>query len=214
MSNLGHYFEKSEAGKEADLHPEARYWSHLLKSGQAQSAVCEFYRRRQGRMFAPAKLYVCFLDEHGNSISSPDEVDWDPELDAELVKLGVRARTEPNEVERTGMMFGRRFGQLQTQYGDGYFNAVLIDQLEKKGFADEPPVREKLKYIHENQPSHEGSAYASCVDAIDGVITSRAQGLMDLKYSPEEAARILIAAMAYFLDEQYSITSRKALGFM
>ncbi len=211
MTSLSHYFGNKAA---PELHPKARFWRSLLESGRAAKAVCEFRRPWQGLGFAPAKLYVSFFDEHGHEILSPDEVDWDPELDAELVTLGVPARTPENEAERTGMMLGRRFVQLQAEFGDGYFNAVLVEQLREKGFAAQPAVAAKLNAIHENAPSHDGHLYASCVEAIDGVLRSRAQALtVNLHYDPEKAAAILADAMAYFLDEEYSITSRKTLGF-
>lgn len=212
-SRLTHYFQ--ETAEEPELHPKARYWRSVLESGRAKSAVCELRRERRGIVgYGPAKLYVTFFDANGEMIASPDEVDWEPELDAELVRLKVRARTPANEAERTGLMFGRRFGQLGVEYGDGYVNAVLIERLHDQGFAEVPSVADKLRRIHENKPSHDGRAYRACAEAIDGVIKSRAHALArDLGYPPDEAAAILGDAMAYFLDEEYSITSRSALGF-
>lgn len=209
MSDLDHYFQEPAAPQ---LHPRARFFAERIQRGLVREPRCEFWRRRQGLAFGPARLFLFDAADAGRT--PPIEVDWEPELDAELVRLKVKAKNPQNESERLGMMFGFRFGQLEAEHGNAFFNAVLYEQLQTSGFASFASVKEKLELIHEYQPNREGRSYGRCVGDIKEVIKSNAQALTrDLGYSPAQAKQILADAVAYFLDEHYSITSRRMLGF-
>lgn len=209
MSNLDQYFQGPAA---PELHPRARFFAERIRRGEVKDSRCEFWRRRHGLDFGPARLFL--FDAADSGRTPPIEIDWEPELDAELVRLKVKAKDPQNESERLGMMFGFRFGQLEAEYGNAFFNAVLYEQLQTSGFVSFPSVKEKLDQIHEYQPNRDGRSYSRCVDDINAVIKSNAQGLTrDLGYSPDQAKQILAGAIAYFLDEHYSITNRQMLGF-
>jgi hypothetical protein len=184
----------------------------MLDSKKAAKIECEFHRKREGLGFGPARIYVTLRDNAGAPLGSPDELGWSLELDSDLVELCARASDLENEAERAGMMFGSRFSQLEAEYGSAWFDAVLVERV-REIFDGEPQVEEKLKRIGADQPSTESREYERCVRAIDGVIMGRAQALIGpLKYSQDDARRILDGGMAYFLDEKFMITSRERLG--
>ena len=211
MSKLSELLQQQTTNGEQ--HPKARYWSEILESGEAASIECEFKRPREPLGFGRARLFVTLRDRDGQPLGPPDEADWDPELDADLLALGCRAGSPANEAERAGMMFGSRFSQLEAEYGPAWFIAVLVKEIGEV-FAGEPKVEEKLKAVHEYEPSTESKAYARAVGAIDGVIEGRGHALTrKLGYSAEEAKAILDEAMAWFLDDKFMITTRQSLGF-
>lgn len=210
MSTLDRYFEPSD---DEEIHPKLRYWRSLLESGRATRAVCDFWRKRQGLSFLPARIYVFFFDAAGEPVDK-DQHDWDPELNQELLGLGVRARDAKNEGERMGMMFGVLFEGVRIDFGEGFFNAVLLEQLHTSGLAALPPVAAVLTDIPSPSPLGDSPQHAACARAVDGVLSGAANVLTKrLGYSRDEATVILGLAMAYFLDERFSITNRRQLGF-
>ncbi len=72
----------------------------------------------------------------------------------------------------------------------------------------------KLRKV-QNTPNHEGKSYGRCREAIADAISGRAHELKDkLGYSENEAKPILVHAIARYLDERFSVTSRRRLGLL
>lgn len=210
MSDLKRFFHRQ---RDTQLHPKVRYWRQVISEGRATRTVCDFWRKREGLSFAPAKLYVFFYDQNGKVIEK-DQDDWDPELNSELMRLGVRAVSIENEGERLGMMMRTWFSMPETEYGDGFFNTVLDGYLRASGFADRSPSKEVLQMISESRSVTDNRHRARCIDDIEAIIVEAARSLVDdLKYQELEAEDILAAAIAYYLDERFSITNRRMLGF-
>lgn len=210
MSKLMAFIQ--DTNSERELHPKARYWRELLETGRAATIECTFVRRREPLGFGPARLIVGALDASGAQVMPPDDVGWDPELDADLVRLGARAISLANETERTGMVFGSRFSELEAEYGSGWFDAVLVQEV-REIFAGEPLVEEKLRSINGYRPSMDTDRYPRAIRDIDAVVQGRAHALASmLRYTPEQARGILDGGMAYFLDEKFMISSRASLG--
>jgi hypothetical protein len=212
MSKLNDFLKPG--GKSQQTHPKVRYWRQMLESGHAVRIVCEFRRPRSGLGFEPARLYVSSFDKSGHQLAAPDEVTWEIEIDAELVELGARATDMSNEGERTGMRFGARFSQLESEYGSGWFKGVLVREVEEvfDGAKLVKKILDAIGPVMQSSTSH--PQFAKCVGAIDGVIEEQAHALIgSLKYPEGEARNILDSAMAYFLDEKFMVTSRQLLGF-
>jgi hypothetical protein len=208
MPGFDQYFESKP---DAPMHPKVRFWRDRQKNGAR--LVCELIRERNALSFGPAMLYISFLDEHGKDMQSPDEVPWDSRLNDELLRLKVRAVTPENESKRFGLVLRDRLAEPEEQFGDGYFNAVLIQYIRESPFAQEPPIQEKLPFIHAYQASSDGNSFKACWEEIDAIIVQCARDLTALDYKQQQAVPILSGALAEYLDERFSITSRQRLGF-
>lgn len=207
MPGFEQYFESKP---DAPMHPKVRFWQS--KQDQGARLVCELLRERDALSFGPASLFVSFLDEQGNDMQSPDEVDWDPRLNDALLELKVRAVTPENEAKRFGLVLRERFAEPEERFGDGFFNAVLIEYIDGSPFAKEPPISEKRPFIHAHRASRDGSSFEACWNEINGIIVLCAHDLTALDYELHQAVPILSGALAEYLDERFSITSRRRLG--
>lgn len=208
MPGFEQYFDSAP---EAATHPKVRFWQAM--QAKVARLVCELVRDRDGLSFGPARLYVHFLDEHDEDVQSPDEVDWDARLNDELLRLRVRAMTPENEVKRFGLVLRDRLEDPEERFGDGYFNAVLIEYIEESPFAEEPSIQEKRRFIRADRASRDGRAFDECSAAIEAVLVRCARDLTTLGYDRKQAVDILSSALAEYLDERFSITSRQLLGF-
>lgn len=155
---------------------------------------------------------MLLIKQGGTMVDSVD-TPWDSELNDWAITQGVRAETVENESERFGVTLSDRLASIVVRYGDGFFNAVLIQHLVKEGFASVSPTQEKLARIRESQPAS-GESAVDCEQMIQAIIQAIARELVDkLGYSREDAQRVLTAAIAYYLDERFNITNSKLLGF-
>jgi hypothetical protein len=208
MPGFDQYFESKP---NAPMHPKVRFWQQRMQDTGTRP-VCELIRERDVLSFGPAMLYISFLDEHGNDVQSPDEIAWDSRLNDELLRLKVRAVTPKNESKRFGLVLRDRLAEPEERFGDGYFNAVLIQYIDESPFAQEPPIREKRPFIHAYQASRDGSSFEACRTEIEAIIVQCAHDLKALDYKQHQAVPILSGALAEYLDERFSITSRQHLG--
>jgi hypothetical protein len=208
MAGFDPYFASKP---DAPMHPKVRFWQDKREKGAR--LVCELIRERDALSFGPASLYISFLDKHGEDMYSLDEVAWDSRLNDELLRLKVRAVTPKNESKRFGLVLRDRLAEPEERFGDGYFNAVLIQYIDESPFAQEPPLREKRPFIHAYQASRDGSSFNACRTEIEAIIVQCAHDLTALDYTQHQAVPILSRALAEYLDERFSITSRQRLGF-
>ena len=194
-------------------HPVVRRWEYKRNQSGVVRLECELSRERDGLTFRPAELWVYFLNAEGKDAAAPDSELWEPRLDEWLLEKGIKARTHDNEAERFGYGFERRFAGAESRFGDGYFNAVLRQYLGQSDLAKLPAVAEKLGQIRENAP-HRSAALADCFDMIETALSSVGADLTERLHYPDDLAlEILGNSLAYYLDERYSITNRRMLGF-
>jgi hypothetical protein len=116
MQGLDKFFNKGTP----TVHPKVTYWQTSLKKGQASRLRVTFHREKNGLVFGLAKLYVHFHNQAGEDVQSPDEIDWDERVNAELVKLKANALSKDNEAERFGMVFNDRLAFAENRFGDGF----------------------------------------------------------------------------------------------
>jgi len=175
---------------------------------------CEVLRPPDVLGYKPAKLYVHFYAQDAKELLC-DEVDWDDELNAGLVALKVKAIDENNEAQRFSLGLRAALRPAERMYGDGFFNAVLVEWVRASPFAQTVPVQELLPHVHANQPYRgNGNSYENCRDLVQTAIRARALELTEnLHYLREKAEGILSAALAQYLDERFSVSVGRALGW-
>jgi len=194
---------------EMPLSPDVRRWQARLADPSTRE--CLFVRPREGLVFRPARLLL-LMKNQGKLVDDVDSP-WDSELNDWAITQGIRAETEDNEAERFGYALNDRFERTVLRYGDGFFSAVLLQHLRAEGFGSVSPTRDKLARLHEPAPA-QGEAVSDCTQMIDSVIQRMASELLEgLKYGDAVAAAVLAAAVAYYLDERFSLTNALLLGF-
>src|SRR5204863_1540267 len=145
-----------------------------------------------------------------------ESVPWDPDLNTGLIQLGVRASNPGQELRRFALGLRAAMQKAVREFGDGYFNAVLLELLTDSDLTRYPEIADVLRHAHANRPSHDGNgarSYALCREMIAEAISGRARELIGpLRYTEEEAKRILVLALAKYLDERFSVSARARLG--
>ena len=205
MSKLDSFFEKKS---ETFRHPLLSF----LDKAHAERVAIEVERPQDVLGFKAAKIYLHLVVDGREQ--PPAEYAWDDELNAALVGRGIKAVSVDNEKVRFGL--GLRFGfkRSESRFGDGFFNSVLVIVVKEGGFAEHPDVADILKDVHTNKPHMSGNGYGDCYEMITKAISDRANELVDsLRYGKDEAREILSGAMARYLDERFTVTNRRRLGW-
>jgi hypothetical protein len=205
MANINEYFPPEEDSWFD--HPRLRHWQKLQQGG-ARLHV-EVRRERRGLDVGHPILHVTIATGHQERLENET---WSDELHHGLVKLGVRAISDDNESLRFGIAFAGAFEPAEDRVGDGFFNSVLLDVLKQGPLAER--LEEQTMQIHVLPPSRDGRSYPDCKDLIVGAIQGRARELTrDLGYLEPRANKILSGALAMYLDDRFSITERRHLGW-
>jgi hypothetical protein len=192
-----------------EVHPTARVWLERIRSGQ--KATFTLWRKRDGLIFRPAKIYMTFETPSGKE---RDHDDWDVDINEALVREGVRAESDSNEAQRLSLMFRYWFSKPEERFGPGYFEGVLVQVLTSPEFSGQATVAATLAQIHVTPPLRGNNAYTDCENLIESIIKAAAASLtQDLRYPVSQAERILAEALAKYLDERFHITERRMLGF-
>ena len=213
MSSMTTFDDIFGAGPEAIAHPKLRFWEQWKARPEGGDVRCEVRRPSDLLGYKPAKLYVHLYAADGSE-SHLDESDWDDELNAGLIGLGVRAIDEHNEAQRVALGLRAALRPAERRYGDGFFNAVLVDWVRNSSFAQTDPVREVLPHVHANPPHRGGGSFDGCRELIQTAIRARAHELTDkLRYAREGAQGVLASALAVYLDERFSVSVGRALGW-
>lgn len=201
------------AGPDSSSHPKLRFWKQRKAQSDVGDMRCEVLRPRELLGYKPAKLYVHFYAPDSRELLC-DEADWDDDLNAGLIDLGVKAIDGENEAQRFALALRAALRPAERRYGDGFFNAVLVEWVRDSPFAQTEPVHELIPHVHANPPHRGGSAYEECRDHVQTAIRARALDLTQkLHYPREEAQRILAAALAQYLDERFSVSIGRAMGW-
>ncbi len=211
MITLDEFFEKP-----ADLrHPRLHNWKVRLEQPGA-FATLEVSREQTEFGQARPEMHVQFR-ENGKLLPL-ETIPWDDDLNSGLLRLRVRSANPKQEAERFALGLRAALRKAEREFGDGYFNAVLVDLIKDSDLTKQAPIAEVMKYACAIAPHREGGVYdryTICRELIAEAIGGRAKELNDvLGYPPEEAKHILVAALARYLDERFSVSSRRALGML
>lgn len=173
------------------------------------------FRPREGLAYAPARLYITQIDRAGTP-SLPREYDWDPVANRVLIQLQARCDDRDQEIMRFALMAQTAFEPIETRVGDGYFNAVLLGRLRSPPFDEQPHLRHMLSHVARQYDVAPGSGYDECLAQIESAIGQLSEDLTNHKYlgyGNEEADAILDGALAQYVDERFSVTSRQLMGW-
>jgi hypothetical protein len=202
--NSNRFFDEETAAE----HPTARAWLERIRQGQRHTFT--LWRKRDGLVFKPAKIYMTF-ETPGGTVREND--DWDIDLEESLLRAGVRAESPENEAQRFSLLLRQAFSELEIRFGPTFFEAALLEVVRTE-FSNHQPVAELLTRLPADRAWHEGRGYTDCKEALDAVFRRAAQTLTKaLRYERAQAEDILAAAVAHYLDERFRVTERKLLGF-
>jgi len=192
MADLDRFFEKTQPLP----HPKVRFWRALVEEGKVARLSVEVWRDPLPLSVNPPRLFVHFYDTQGRETRSPEEFDWDPKVNDELLRLKARAIDPENEGYRFGLVLRSRFASIETPFGEL------------------PKVSQLLDEIHCADP-REGAQQEACAELIEEVFGSCFDSLHEvLKYSKEQTISIMGEAVAAYLDERFSVSDRRAIGFV
>ena len=154
MTTLDDFF----TGPKDSLHLRVRDWQARLAEPNT-SATLEVYRPEMDIGQSQAEMYVQFTKD---GIGLPlEEVAWDDDLNAGLIRLGVRSVNTEKEAERFALGLRAAFQKASRQFGDGYVNSVLIELLQdilragENGTrrADSEPEAQARVWVDDREPS-------------------------------------------------------------
>ncbi|SKA90262.1 hypothetical protein SAMN02745166_01684 [Prosthecobacter debontii] len=197
MPNLDELFEPQGSHF---THPKLRELEALLDA--SAESECEIERRREGFTFRPSMIYV--FTKPGNGSTQVDAFEWHETLNSFLLGRGVRATSQENEGLRFSIILRTDLQRVEVRYGEGYFNALVLEFVEKT-FSHIHDIRSILQKVGPGRPYH-GRVYSDAANAVHSVFAKVAQMLStQLKYDPTSGKRILVQAAKYYLDERFSI---------
>jgi hypothetical protein len=191
-------------------HPRLRDWKRRLEQ-PGVGAELELYRPPTLLGSTQTELSLHFTKD-----GKPQPVEtapWDDDLNAGLIRLQVRAINPDQEAERFALGLRAALRQPGREFGDGYFNAVLIELLKAAG---DPEIAEVIGHIG-TSPPHQGNSYNTCREMIKNAIGGRVHELLDddkLRYDENTANGILVKALARYLDERFSLSARRRMGLL
>jgi hypothetical protein len=203
-------FVQERDGDVTTWHPLLRFVAARLKTGDA--AKIELHQPPTAMGYRKAKIYVHLYQGEQEYDSKAD--DWDDDLNTGLVRLGVCAISADQEKDRFALGLRAAFRKPEKRFGDGYFNAVLVEFVRESDFAGRAETSEVLQHIYVARP-HRGSGYEDCRQMIRDAIHGRGLELTkDLGYGVEEAVDLLSGALARYLNERFSVSRRRLLGLL
>lgn len=206
MSKLDELFD----GPDYD-HPKLRAWAARLESGQR--AVLSVRRPWEGITRRAPEIVVEFLADDNNP-AAKDSTAWEDGLNSALLDKGVRAKSIWHESERLAISLQSAFDPLAQRYGDDYFNAVLIELMQEMGMTISEDVKDVLNDVSTHPASRSGAGFVDCRDDIKAAMSRALKTYVQrLDYSRAEATDILTASLATFIDERFSVSSRRRLGW-
>lgn len=208
MSNFDCYFRVDANAKD----PKVRFWQNM----QAKGITLEITVRLDSEESYLTSFNIHFYNDIREEVETPDEVKWERKLNDELIKMGVRACSIVNETLRLALTFRDHFEDPEVYYGDGIFNDVLISYFRNSPFAQDPGIAKRLALLCKDEKlinTSKENLYQECSQYLETIIIARARSLTkSLKYDQPKAESILIGALAYYLDERFSLSYHHLLG--
>ncbi len=205
MNELDKMFE---APKEASLPPLVRYCKNRQEAGD----------RFEIELYRP--------DEHGGRTDlvihhwqneteqTPQQVEWDDAVNAGMVELGIRATDLQQEGERFAFGIRAALRPAERKYGDGYLSAVVVELLDGSDLFRGGEIAEVRQFVRITPPERSKS-YDACRDLVASEISGRAVELREnLKYDVESIKTVMTKALAIYLDERFSVSSRRKFGLL
>lgn len=205
MSKLDELFGGNEP---QPVHPVVKY----LKNVKPQRVEVEVWRAREVLGYKPARIIIHITKDEVQL--PPTEYAWDDDLNHILINSGYRAVNQENEKVRFCMALRSGFRKPETRFGEGFFNAVLVKLIKGGPFMEFGEVAGVMKDVSANEPYMRGPSYEDCIAMIKSVLHGRAKELTEaLHYDRPIAEDVLAGALARYLDERFTVTDRRRLGW-
>jgi hypothetical protein len=118
----------------------------------------------------------------------------------------TRLASPEEEARRFALLLRERFEPLEQELGRGPFGALLLEMLRTLA---PPRTRTRLDDVFVEHPYSgvgvpDGRAMRRAQESLESVLTSLARNLgSSLKYSEQEVAEVLDAAIAHYLSAEY-----------
>jgi hypothetical protein len=193
-------------------HPRVRNWKARLEQA-GTSAALEVFRPESEFGQSQAEMNLQFTE--GGKLLPLETVAWDDDLNAGLIQLGVPAVSPEQEAERFALGLRAAMRKPEREFGDGYFNAVLVEFVADSDLTQYSTIADVLKHATANRPSRDGKGFNICREMIADAIGGRAHELKEkLGYKEEQAKPILVQALARYLDERFTVSRRRRLGLL
>lgn len=199
-----------ELPSDTAMPPLVRYCKTRIEAGDRIQV--ELYRPYTAAGMSRTVLVIHRWEKEKEQ--EPRQVEWDDGVNAGLVRLGITAIDLQQEAERFALALRAALRKVERRYGDGYMNAVLVDLLDESDMCKADEIAEVRKFVHVNSPERSRS-YHACREAVANEIGGRAVELRDnLKYQPENIKTVMTKALATYLDERFSVSSRRSFGLL
>lgn len=196
------------APTEKPLPPLARWAKERLEAGEKLSV--ELHRSGSALDSSTVELFIYREKDEG----APRSTEWNDELNSALVELGVRAIDLNNEGERFALGLRAGLRKVERRAGDGYLNAVLLDLIDDSDLGKTGEIAEVRKHVDANRPERT-RVYSNCREEIANEIGARATELREkLKYGDDDLRKIMSKAIARYLDDRFSVSTRRAFGWL
>jgi hypothetical protein len=192
-------------------HPVVQWLKARLADGEEIRVVLQW----SSSPLAPAICGLIVQQKVNGEAQAPQIYEWDDDLNAAMIDMGIRAVDIQQEGERSARVLRAALRKVERRYGDGYMNAVLVDLLDASDLGKKGEIAKVRKMIHADPPDRDGRSYTLCRDTIASEIGGRAKELREkLRYDPEELKTVMDIAIARYLDERFSISTMRRLGWI
>ena len=146
-----------------------------------------------------------------NGTLTLQQLPWTPDLEEYLLLTReIRTETEDEEIERFATILSNNLATIERQVGKEFARAVLVEVLAQR---TEYALDDLLERVAAAAPSHESVEYANCHEflshAIDGLQNT---AVRSLKYSGEEARRLMAKALRIMLDDRFQVSLRDPMA--
>jgi hypothetical protein len=213
MTTIDDFFVAAKEPSVELRHPRVADIARGIESGKQYQV--EVYRPRGMVGLIKTKIYIHCQTEANGQQDRVIEHDWDEQLNAGLIRLGVRAIDSGNEMLRFALGLRDALVSVEREFGNGYYNAVLLDLVKESDLDRYEEIAEVLKHTYHDGTDRNEARYHRCRDAIAFGISGRARELVrNLNYSEEDAKEILPRAIATYIDHRFSVSSRRQLGLL
>lgn len=202
--------EMLHARSETAMAPLVRYCKERKAAGDRIEV--ELYRPDAAGGLSRTDLVIHRWEQ--DKEQEPRQVEWDDGVNAGLVEQGIRAIDLEQEGERFALAIRAALRKVERRYGDGYLNAVLIDLIDESDLSKNGELAAVRNHIHtiRAEPSR---TYGECRELIANEIGGRAVELREkLKYQPDEIKAVMTKALSIYLDERFSVSSRRSFGLL
>lgn len=197
MSDCDQFFELDKPRSFYENHPLIRTHNDKLKNpkfNQVKMRINDYYVELQ---------YFDSQNQEYDSICDR----WDFNLNVALIEKGIRSVDEKYEIERFGLNLNFALRHVETRFGDGFFNKVLIKVIRDNPLSKQQNCLTKtLSRIKNSQVHGNKISIMDCKLMIEEVLQKQWFDLRkNLNYDIAFSESILSEALVYYLDKRFSI---------